>query len=117
MPYDQIQFPVFVGAAQWMALHTYAARYTPTKEKRKAAKDYVNSMIVLFDCEKCQNHFRYFMNVNNIDLYLDSPDRFFLWTYMAHDGATKAKGDVSPPYNETKRYYFESLHGSCESCA
>jgi len=114
--YDQIQPAVFAGAAQWLALHAYAAAYIPSRVTKKAAKDYVNAIAKLFPCKSCQGHFQKFLDKNNIDHYLDSPDRFFLWTYMAHDGATRAKGEVSPPYNETKRFYFESLHGSCEKC-
>ena len=116
MSHPQIRPSVFAGGAQWLALHSYAASFTPTAATKRAAKNYVNSMAVLFPCKDCREHFIKFMEHNDINLYLDSPHRFFLWTYLAHDGATRAKGEQSPPYNETKRYYFESLHGTCDKC-
>jgi len=116
MSYTRIQPSVFAGPAQWMALHSYAAAYEPSSETRKAAIEYVNAIAVLFPCEKCSRHFKEFLSRNNIEHYLSDNHRFFLWTYLAHDGATRHKGETSPPYNEVKRYYFESLLGSCNKC-
>lgn len=114
--YERIQPAVFAGAAQWLALHAYAAAYEPSRETKKAAIDYIYAIAKLFPCKNCRGHYQSFLDSNDIRLYLDSADRFFLWTYMCHDGATRAKGETSPDYYETKRFYFESLHGQCDKC-
>lgn len=114
--YDQIQPSVFVGAAQWLALHSYATTYTDTPENRRAAKQYIDAIAILFPCERCRGHFNATLKKWPIENYLDNNSRFFLWTWIAHDQATISKGEVSPPYNEVKRFYFESLLGGCDKC-
>ena len=116
MSYELIQPRVFVGSAQWLSLHTYAVKYVPSAATKKAAKQYVEAIGVLFPCSECAEHFKEFCRKHDIENYLQNNHRFFLWTYLAHDNATRAKGEESPPYNETKRFYFESLLGSCDSC-
>lgn len=105
---------VFAGPATWVAIHSAAATYTPSKK---------NSFIKLiqgigetFPCERCQRNFAKHLQELPLGNYLANRDQLFLWTYLMHDKVNQLKHVKSPAYKDVKKYYFESLDIKCSDC-
>lgn len=102
--HEQIQPSVFAGGSTWMTMHILATLYEP--KKRKAFSNFILCIYYIFICKKCSKHFGEFMRKVPLEKYLQNKDRLFLWTYLAHDNATRVKGEISPSYLDIKEYYF-----------
>ena len=120
MSHPQIQPSVFAGPAAWHTLYCYVSVYEPTPRNKVLYKNFIELFLKLFPCEKCSKHAMASFKKHNIDNYLQSKDRLYLYfSAVLHDGANDYKNipiQDRPNYYESKRFIFESMHGVCEKC-
>lgn len=105
---------IFAGPAGWVTLHSAAAAYEPWQAK--GFKMLVEGFANTFPCPRCREHFRKHLKEIPLEKYLGNRDEVFLWTYLMHDKVNKIKRVKSPPLEQVKRYYFESLNLNCDDC-
>lgn len=91
--------------AMFHMLFSYATNFEH-KNKQKFEK-FVRLTLSLFP----KADLMWIYEKHNIDKYLSTPDRAFLYVYTLADELT----DVED-YFHLKKYYFESLFGMCKSC-
>jgi len=111
----------FWGPAAWRFIHSIAVTYTP--DKAEQFKVMMTTFTDLLPCEICQVNLKEKLKKFPIDQYLKSNETLFFWTYVLHDlvnqaiNATNPKiKKVSPPYDQVKSFYFNSLNVSCTDC-
>lgn len=109
------------GKAQWKALHSYAATYTP--DKAPSFKMYVYSLTELLPCEQCRRHLKENLIKYPIEKYLGNRDDLIFWTYLLHDGANKIitatnpeDKRVSPPFDEFRSNILRAVQEDCVNC-
>lgn len=119
--YQAVDPSVFAGPAGWVFLHSAAASYEPSMAN--GFKMLINGFVITFPCERCRGNLVKHLKELPLDKYLGNRDELFLWTYLMHDKVNKLKhvvysgGQSSPPFEEIKKYYFESLNLHCTNCA
>lgn len=104
----------FCGEKQWPLMHAYAVAYTP--DKAKDYKAYVHSLTSLFPCDTCKKKWAINLKKLPIDSYLQNNRTLFLWTYLQHDIVNKDTGKRSPPFKETRAYWFGKIGVECKEC-
>lgn len=105
---------VFAGPATWVAIHSAAATYTPSK--KNGFIKLIQGVAETFPCERCQRNFAKHLRELPLGNYLKNKDELFLWTYLMHDKVNQLKRVKSPAYKDVKKYYFESLGVKCSDC-
>lgn len=119
-PYPQIKPSAFAGPCSWATLEAYAAGYVPTARNKRDYKEMIYLMLKLFPCKECSEHALATWKLHNIDNYMQSNDRLYLYiSAVLHDTASDHKGipiSERPNYYECKRFVFESMLGSCSKC-
>jgi len=116
---------VFAGPAVWMHLHSTAAAYDGSTTQKNAFIKLVQSIQDNFPCERCRRNLVKHLKELPLGQYLGNRDELFLWTYLMHDKVNKLKQGISstdpqicsPPLDEIKKYYFESLNLDCSNCS
>lgn len=118
--YPKIKPSVFAGPAVWHTLYCFVSAYEPTPRNKVLYKEWIELTLKLFPCEECSHHAMTSFKKHNIDNYLQSKDRLYLYiSAVLHDGANDYKHiplEDRPNYYENKRFIFESMNGSCEKC-
>ena len=99
---------------QWISIHSLAVSYRPSPENAQAFKDYIHSIITL-NASLGSKLLKYIQTIP-IDRYLDNNHNLFYWTYLIRHNILKDDGQVSPPYDDVKAFYFKSLNEDCKEC-
>lgn len=119
--FEQVKPSVFAGSATWHTLYCYIANYKPTPQNKKLYKRWLELMLMLFPCQSCSEHAMANYRKHDIDNYLDSADRLYLYvSAILQEGANDHKRvplDERPNYYDRKRFIFESMTGKCEACS
>lgn len=112
--YPAVDARAFAGPAWWVTLHSAATTYTP--EQRSGFLALIRGTAETFPCPKCRENFKKHLLELPVEKYLGNRDEAFLWTYLMHDKVNQLKRVKSPPLQDVKRYYFESLGVNCSNC-
>ena len=119
--YEQVKPSVFAGSATWHTLYTYVSNYVPTAQNKKLYKRWIELSLMLFPCKSCSEHAMAQYRKHDIDNYLQSADRLYLYiSAVLHEGANDHKRlpiSERPEYYNRKRFIFESMTGQCEACS
>ena len=119
--FPQIKPSVFAGPPTWYTLYCYVANYEPTAQNKIEYKHLIYLLLKLFPCESCSKHAMESYNTHNIDNYLQSKDRLYLYvSAVLQDGANDNKQipiEDRPNYYNGKKFFFQSLNGVCEKCS
>ena len=118
--FEQIKPSLFAGPACWHILKASASKYEPTERNRRLYKQWIELTLQLFPCDICSQHSMLNWKKHDINNYLESKDRLYLYISMVlQDGANEARGipiDQRPGYYDNKRFIFESMNGDCKGC-
>ena len=107
----------FWGPHYWFVLHSAAASYDSKQPGSKQAfKDLLKSYKKIMPCDECKKHLQTNLEKLPPDLYFNSADNLFLWTYNLHDIVNRQLKKTSVEYPIAKRYYFENLGLKCAGC-
>ena len=110
----------FWGPPIWTTIHILGACFRP--ENAEAFKTMLRSLAEQLPCDYCADNLRKKMRMIPPDKYLTNRHDAFYYTYLLHDLAnqhiSKHTGivKISPPYEEVKAYYFQSLGDDCMEC-
>lgn len=119
--YEQVKPSVFAGSATWHTLYTYVSNYVPTAQNKKLYKQLIELLLLLFPCLSCSQHAMAQFRKHDIDNYLQSADRLYLYiSQVLHEGANDHKNlpmSERPNYYDRKRFIFESMTGHCSACS
>jgi len=118
--FERIQSSLFMGPGTWHVLKGFASKYEPTERNKRLYKQWIELTLQLFPCDICSTHAMLNFRKHDINNYLESKDRLYLYISMVlQDGANEAKGipiDQRPDFYENKRFIFESMNGDCKRC-
>lgn len=113
--YPVVDPSIFAGPAGWVVIHSAAATYDP-KTMRQGFINLIDGFVNTFPCPRCRDNLRKHLRELPLQNYLDNRDELFMWTYLMHDKVNKLKHEKSPPLQEVKKLYFESLNIDCKDC-
>lgn len=114
--YKKIDASVFAGPATWHFLHSTAATYDGSDSSKRGFISIIDGIQKTFPCPNCRKNLAKHLKELPLEKYLDNCDDLFLWTYLMHDKVNQLKHVKSPPLNEVKKYYFNTLGVICQSC-
>lgn len=112
--YEVQDASIFAGPATWMMLHSMAATYEPSQ--KESFTQLITGIQNNFPCKRCRDNFIKHLKELPLHNYLGNRDELFLWTYLMHDKVNQLKHVKSPPLQNVKKYYFESLGIECSNC-
>lgn len=102
------------GSGCWTFIHCTAAA-SVTAQQRRDFVTLMEAMALTLPCDKCKQHFRANMRINNIQNYLKNEETLFMWTYLMHDAVNEAQkktGDQRPSFDEVYKRYFNVVNES-----
>jgi hypothetical protein len=72
------------GALLWPAIHILAAN-AYTLAQRKACISFIESLKIMYPCQKCRTHYSIFLEKHPIEDYGSSAQSLLHWTWMLHN--------------------------------
>lgn len=99
------------GPPMWLTLTVIALGYpaNPTYTDKRAAKEFIESLVHLIPCSICRDHYRQHLQANPISPSLDSRKDFFQWVVKLHNIVNKTLG--KPEMTEVEVLYYISELG------
>lgn len=98
------------GPLQWMTLHQIARGYpreNPTEEQKKAARDYVMSLIWLLPCSICGQHWKEIAPTVRVD----NRNEFLKWTIDVHNAVNARNGRKVLSYADA----IQTIQSTCKN--
>ena len=108
-PFD----PAIMGPGIWYRIHIDALAAV-TDELKASYIVYINNLCDKFNCKKCQEHFREYLDDNSFESYWRMENGFFKWTWAFHNAVNKRLGKREYSYEECLGMYSGSV--VCVNC-
>ncbi len=117
------------GPPIWATIHILAATLRP--ENGEAYKNLLFSLTKLLPCDYCRDNLLKKLTDHPPDKYLRNNHDAFFYSYLLHDlanqhitehtpplqgGDNPSDPKISPPFDDVKAYYFNSLGEECKNC-
>jgi len=118
---NNVNIAAYMGPGLWYGIHVFAVNAT-TDELKKAFVIYINAICDKFPCQKCQTHFRSFIDKTDFKKYWDKYDAdgndvgMFTWSWEIHNKVNEFLKKPTLSQNEAYKQYTSMNGGVCHSC-
>lgn len=105
--------PTIFGPGMWLTIHRLSLSAV-TDSLKESFIIYMNVLCDTFPCQKCQPHFRSFIDTHSLRNYWNIDHGFFRWSWELHNDVNNRTGKYIYPFEEALSL-FENKN-VCTNC-